>query len=865
MHRGLVIPLRRDSFPAMRRTSLILAWLALVWERSVPVVWPGLAWVSGFLMLSLLGLWDSVGDPWRAIYALASLGLAIWLTRPGLRGFAWPDTDETARRVEDDSGIKARPHEALTDRPADRDPIARRVWDEHQTRMSARLQAARARRPRAAWARHDSFALRGMLALGLVVSWMMAGPSAQDRVGEAFSLTPIIAGGDTLSIDAWVDPPAYTGRAPVFLAADSREAVVPEGSTFVARIAGSRRQPRLTLRDGEGRQRTDGSEIGASVWEIRQVVDRDATLRLAAPGTRETWTLRVTPDTPPRVRLTAVPDSTAAGELDLDFTVTDDYGATGYALELRAEDSEDDWQVLPIETTAVTPGSEADAMTTLLETARHPLAGSRVDIRLAATDAAGNTGRSPELGITLPARVFLDALARAVAEQRRDVMASNQPYAPLEEPPVMYAADIPTGPAYFTENPARRIERAPDGLQQVARSLAAITDAPEYFFEDPIVYLGLREALHRLRRQRDQDALGDLEGDLWQIALRAELGSLADAEAALRAAERALMEAMARGADETELAALFEAYEEAMQNYMAAMAREAAEDGNFAEGGQGSSLNSEGLQEMLDALRDAAELGNTADARQALAALSEMLRNMQMQLGQGQGEGQQDDPISEAIARALEELGEVIGEQRNLQDQTFGLSEQEGGGQPQSGNSSGQQQQGPQSGDGPQTLAENQSGSGRSAQALADAQGQLAQRFSESADALPGQGEDALGGAGEAMRQAEEALRNGDTEGALAAQEQALAELRSGAEELARELLDRMQENGGQQAEGDDDRDPLGRPAEGAFADGSGVEVPDEMSRARARDILEELRRRAAEAGRPQEELDYIDRLLDRF
>jgi hypothetical protein len=37
------------------------------------------------------------------------------------------------------------------------------------------------------------------------------------------------------------------------------------------------------------------------------------------------------------------------------------------------------------------------------------------------------------------------------------------------------------------------------------------------------------------------------------------------------------------------------------------------------------------------------------------------------------------------------------------------------------------------------------------------------------------------------------------------------------------------------------------------------------MSRARARDILEELRRRAAEAGRPQEELDYIERLLDRF
>jgi len=850
----------------MRRTSLILAWFSLVWERSVPVIWPGLAWVVSYVILSLLGSWDRLGDPWRAIYAIATFIVAVLATRPGLRRFEWPDADDVARRVETDSGISARPHEALTDRPSDDDPVAQRVWDEHQRRMAARLKSARARRPHAAWAHHDGYAVRGMLALGLIVSWLVAGPAARDRVGEAFSLTPIIAGGETLSIDAWIDPPAYTGRAPIFLATDSREAVVPAGSTFVARIAGTRRQPRLTLRDNDGRQRTNGNEIGDSVWEIRQPVDLDATLRLAAPGMRETWSLRVQPDTPPRVRLTSVPDSTAAGELNLDFTVTDDYGATGYALELRPEDSDDEWQTLEIETTAVTPGSEDDAMATRLETARHPLAGSRVDIRMVATDAAGNTGRSPELGITLPARVFLDSLARAVAEQRRNVMASDAAYAPLEEPSPLYAEDIPGGPVYFTENPARRIERAPQGLQDVARALAAISDAPEYFFEDPIVYLGLREALHRLRRQRDQAALGDMEGDLWQIALRAELGSLADAEAALRAAERALMEALARGADETELAALFEAYQEAMQNYMAAMAREAAEQGNMAEGGQGPNLNSDGLQEMLDALRDAAELGNTGDARQALAALSEMLRNMQMQLGQGEGEGQQDDPISEAIARALEELGEVIGEQRNLQDQTFGLSQEEGGSsQPQSGNSSGQQQQGQQSGDGPQTLAENQSGGGQSAQALADAQGQLAQRFSESADGLPGQGDEALGGAGEAMQQAEQALREGDTEGALAAQEEALAELRSGAEELARELLDRMQENGSQAGEGDDNRDPLGRPAEGAFADGAGVEVPDEMSRARAREILEELRRRAAEAGRPQEELDYIERLLDRF
>jgi hypothetical protein len=43
------------------------------------------------------------------------------------------------------------------------------------------------------------------------------------------------------------------------------------------------------------------------------------------------------------------------------------------------------------------------------------------------------------------------------------------------------------------------------------------------------------------------------------------------------------------------------------------------------------------------------------------------------------------------------------------------------------------------------------------------------------------------------------------------------------------------------------------------------VKIPDQSEMARARAILEELRRRAAERGRPKQELDYIDRLLKEF
>ena len=61
--------------------------------------------------------------------------------------------------------------------------------------------------------------------------------------------------------------------------------------------------------------------------------------------------------------------------------------------------------------------------------------------------------------------------------------------------------------------------------------------------------------------------------------------------------------------------------------------------------------------------------------------------------------------------------------------------------------------------------------------------------------------------------------------------------------------------------------DPMGRPPQ--RTDGSdpgvGVKVPDQIDIQRAREILEELRRRIGETTRPPIELEYLERLLKRF
>jgi hypothetical protein len=125
------------------------------------------------------------------------------------------------------------------------------------------------------------------------------------------------------------------------------------------------------------------------------------------------------------------------------------------------------------------------------------------------------------------------------------------------------------------------------------------------------------------------------------------------------------------------------------------------------------------------------------------------------------------------------------------------------------------------------------------------------------------------------MREAEGALGEGNSDGAVGSQGRALEALRKGAQNFA------QQQQGGQdqgqgpgrgrpgrqgQARADNNTDPLGRPLRGRdYGDDVTVKVPGEIDVQRARRILEELRKRLADPARPQLELDYIERLLKDF
>ena len=115
-----------------------------------------------------------------------------------------------------------------------------------------------------------------------------------------------------------------------------------------------------------------------------------------------------------------------------------------------------------------------------------------------------------------------------------------------------------------------------------------------------------------------------------------------------------------------------------------------------------------------------------------------------------------------------------------------------------------------------------------------------------------------------AMESAEDALERGDLGEATEQQSRALDQMRQGAQNMAQQMMRNMPQRYGQS--GDTPRDPLGRPQRSQGPDlGTSVKVPDQIDVQRAREILEELRRRLGEAQRAPVELDYLERLLRRF
>lgn len=868
---------------------------ALFFERLWPRLWLLLALAALLAVLSLSGVFLTLSQPVHAAiigaFGLAAVAAAVYAIRA-----PWPTREEAIRRIERRSGVPHRPATSYEDTlTANTDNEATQtLWQAHRERLARAMARLRVGNPSPRADRFDPFALRVLPLLLLVPAVGLVSGSIYERLTSAFRLSSGAERVDT-RVDAWVTPPAYTGKPPIMLADGSQEAAadeakgkddggkpklfeVPIKSTVTLRGSGFKGAPisfEVTEAGGEKPvvATADAPKDKIDVAEVRFELKNSARVTARA-GNREVghWTFDVIPDQIPKITLNKDWRRTAKGSLKLSYKGEDDYGIASAVAKVRQLKDKPDadrskaWARpepvkgprLPLERPPEIAlklphaGATSFESTSMHDLGKHPWAGQTVELWLEATDVAGQIGRSEKLEVVLPMRFFRKPLARAVMEQRRKLAEDSR--------------NRPT----------------------VVRALDALTLEPEGFIEKPGIYLGLRSVYHRIERENSREAIASAVDQLWDVAVNIEDGTLSNAEKDLKDARDRLSKALQEGASEEEIKQLMQELKEAMNKYLQEMQKN-AQDGDQQDGDKAErQVNEQDMEQMLKDLEDSAKNGSREEAERLLAEMQEMMENARPQTAQEKAE---QDKANDMLKK-LDALSDLSGKQQKLMDETFseqrqqegqqqersgqqkgqqrGQQRQPGGKQQQQQGAQGQAQQGSEQQGQRQQRSNDQSGAqaqndGKGS-GLKDRQSQLRKKLEQiqkELDEMGAGGSDRLKQAESAMKSAEESLEKGDMEEAGQSQSDALDQMRQSAQQMA-EKMQKDGKNRGRNADGR--RDPLDRPQRAEGPDiGNSVKVPNAIDAQRAREILDELRKRSGQALRPPTELDYIDRLLKRF
>ncbi|MGE5147315.1 MAG: TIGR02302 family protein [Candidatus Eiseniibacteriota bacterium] len=811
--------------PTTPAHRLLLAQAALFWERLWRALWPASGIVGLFLVVALFDLLPFLPGVLHAIVLAlfaAALGYALWR---GLRRFAVPTRLEARRRIETASRLAHRPLTTLDDRVATgaMDEATLAIWRVHQKRAAESLKRLRAGVPAPGLARLDPLALRGGLAIVLMVAVILSWTDADERLARA--MTPAIAPGQTtaVAVELWITPPKYTGRAPIYLQpakeADhaNAEVEVPAGSTLLAQVTGGHGTPTLRL----DAKTIDFADTGDQAFQATAPLDGTRHLVVRQRG-RDLgqWTLRNIPDAAPTVAFLKKPAPTQRGALRFDYEAKDDYGVESLHLVVRRDvDGTKDPKAAAEEPLVIDLSQAGSVQRTIRGTrfqdlTPHPWAGMPVVMQLEAKDALGQTALSEPVKLVLPEREFKHPVAKALVEARKELLRD----------PV-------------------------NNREIVAETVGTLALRPDRYHDDKVAFLAMRMAQARLYMDQSDQAIASVAGLLWDTALRIEEGKLSVAERDLRNAQQALQDALNRNAPDQEIQKLIDDLQKALQRFMQELAQDMQNHPERYARQQPMDpnamvLDQQDLQRMIDRLRDMARTGARDAAREMLSQLRNMLENLR---GMAQRPGQMQRGNNPA-SQAMRDMQGLIQRQQELMNRTF------------------RDQQRMESGD--QSVGQDMQGRAMEQEALRRMLGEMMRRFGDMTGQIP----EGLGRAERSMRDATEQLQRESPGRAVGPQGKALEEMRQGMRQAMQELGRQFGMGTGEPdpdqlgERPDPSQDPLGRPIEGfGNANTSDVKIPEEADVQRAREILDELRRRSSDPARPQIERDYIDRLLKRF
>ena len=202
--------------------------------------------------------------------------------------------------------------------------------------MAEQLAAVSGDLPHTRVPERDPWALRAAVTLLFVVAFAFSFGPLGGSVADAFRPQSAI---DAIPprIDAWVTPPAYTGKAPIFLTSEANQAApmftVPEGSDVALRVTGGTGEETLSFSDASGnvrdiarkracrpgQTRRNRPAVGAAPVLGQAHDRRHAVAEVRRLPTFASWAFAVIPDKPPVIKFSGEPKRAVNGALELNY------------------------------------------------------------------------------------------------------------------------------------------------------------------------------------------------------------------------------------------------------------------------------------------------------------------------------------------------------------------------------------------------------------------------------------------------------------------------------------------------------------------------------------------------------------------
>lgn len=860
--------------PVWRRA---VVWTVMIWEAIWLAIWPVLG-IAGLYVFFALANILPVLPGWLHALVLALLaGAILWTLWQGFRRFPLPTGIGIERRLENDSGLTHRPLEAIRDRQVagEEDTAGQALWSMHQKQMAEAAARLRLRWPRPGLFRRDPWAMRFALVLAIGISALFAEGDIAERFKR--SVKPNWAAGNVnlvAAADAWITPPDYTRHPPVFLTSDGaasgglavRKAKVPKGSKLTAQVTGGDGVAELLIggKPQKFEQKPDGtSQIVVPLSRPDEIAIRQSGSILAR------WSIDIIPDQPPTVEFVRNPVKSKRNALRFHIGAKDDYGVVkvvasilrkDYYAGVRKEDKPGTGETVtknkfkPLEIELPLPGDNArDFVTTVYrDLTAHRWAGLPVDVTLIATDALGQKGRSKTVQTVMPERRFNHPAAQTIIKERKRFVDAPSTYGP----------------------------RAGVMLDNLSWHY-------DQFNGDVVTFLGLSVAGRRLMHYDQSENVTAMEKLLWEIALRIEDGRLSLSEHAMRRAQDALFDALNQNASDAEIDRLLDEYKRTLTDYFDRLAESLKEmDQDSSEalglGAKSQMLRRQDLMRMLKDIRRFIQSGQRQKARDMLAQLQELMENMRIRRFAKESEA------TRRAIRTVNDLKRLVKGQQELLDKTYRVARDrdqikvkkqrtipfQGFVPFKPENNEGWDKHGKQKADRDAARTRPLKEEVDQQERLRGQLGDIMRRVSELNVPIPQE----MGTAEKHMRQSSKHLKQGAAGKSVTDQGDVIKALQKSLKSTMSHLAKQAGED---PFDMDDDwlqgaqsrNDPFGRPRDAKNKAGAGgapnlgedIEIPGIQDIHDAKQIRDELRRRAGEHERPQLERDYYRRLLKRF